>query len=167
MGLKHVAIFFVVIISLLSGNIIAGGADMTVQNEAEVAFDYTLKVDGQVVDSSEGKEPFQYKHGEGRILPELSSQLEGMKEGDEKDVTLEPKDAYGEVNSGAFKEIQKTELPKDVDPQVDMMLQMATPDGRALPVRISEVKDEAIVIDLNHPLAGKTLNFNIKIVSVK
>jgi len=139
---------------------------MTIKKGSKVAFNYTLTVDGNVVDSSEEKEPLKYTHGEGRILPGLSGQMEGMEQGDRKQIKLQPQDGYGEVNPDAFKEISRSDLPEDIEPQVDMMLQMQVADGRVMPVRVSEVKKDSIVLDLNHPLAGKSLEFDIQIVSI-
>ena len=90
-----------------------------------------------------------------------------MKAGDEKSVVVTPEDGYGPVNPKAFREFPLTSLPKGMDPQAGMIIQMSTPDGKAFPVKISEVKKDTVLIDMNHPMAGKTLNFNIKIVSVR
>ena len=140
---------------------------MTIQQGKTVSFDYTLSVDGQVVDSSKDRGPLQYTHGEGRIIPGLSKQLEGMKVGDEKKIVVAPEEAYGQVNPAAFQEIPKSRLPSDADPKVGMTLQAKDQSGKTSIVKISEVKEDAVVLDLNHPLAGKTLNFDVRIVSIK
>ncbi len=141
--------------------------DMTIQKGSKVSFDYTLSVDGKIVESSEGKEPLQYTHGEGQIIPGLSRQLEGLHEGDEKKILLPPEEAYGKVNPNAFKEVLKSQLPPNLDPQVGMMLRLKTQEGGSVPVRIAEVKKDAIALDLNHLLAGKTLDFQVKIISIE
>lgn len=143
------------------------GGKMSIQNGKEVAINYTLKVDGQVVDTSKEREPFTYVHGEKKIIPGLSKALEGMQEGDKKSVTINPEEGYGEVNPKAFQEIPNSQLPEGIKPQVGMNLQANAPDGRKQVIRISEVKDDSIVVDANHPLAGKRLNFDIEVVSVK
>jgi FKBP-type peptidyl-prolyl cis-trans isomerase SlyD len=145
------------------------GEDMPIQNGSEVSFHYTLTVDGKVVDSSEGKEPFQYIHGESRerILPGLLKQLEGLSTGDEKEIEVPPEEAYGAVDSDAFQEIPRSQLPSEIKPEVGMFLQVKNPTGRSLVVRIAELRRDTVVIDLNHPLAGKTLNFHVKIISIK
>ena len=140
---------------------------MTIHEGSKVSFDYTLTVDGQVVDSSQGRGPLEYTHGQGQIIPGLAKELEGLKVGDEKEVVVAPEDAYGEVNPEAYKEIDKASLNVDQEPKVGMLLQVTTPQGQVFPVRISEVKDDTLVLDFNHPLAGKTLNFQVKIVSVQ
>ncbi len=143
------------------------GAGMTIQNGKQVSFDYKLTVDGQVADSSEGRGPLEYTHGSGQIIPGLAKQLEGMKVGEEKTVSVPPEEAYGVVNPQAVQEVPKSQLPPTLQPQVGMMLQLKNKEGQAMPARILEVKPDSIKLDFNHPLAGKTLVFNVKIVSIK
>jgi FKBP-type peptidyl-prolyl cis-trans isomerase 2 len=147
--------------------LIVKGENMVIQNGSRVSFEYTLTVDGQVVDSSEGKDPLQYTHGEGNIIPGLAKQLEGLGVGDEKAITVSAEEGYGTVDPQALREIEKSKLPPTLEPQIDMFLNMSTPDGRSFPVRIAEVKENTVVLDFNHPLAGKNLNFQVKIISVQ
>ena len=167
MVFRRIAILMAIVLCVAFCSMEAKGEDMAIKKGSEVSFSYTLIVDGQMVDSSDGKELFRYTHGEGKIIPGLSRQLEGMSEGEEKQITLQPSEAYGEISSAAYKVVEKSQLPPDIKPQVDMLLQVATPDGRNVPVRISEVKEKSIVLDSNHPFAGKTLIFQVKIASVK
>jgi FKBP-type peptidyl-prolyl cis-trans isomerase SlyD len=146
---------------------VKGDDNMTIEKGKKVSFDYTLTVDGEVVDSSKERGPLAYTHGEGKIIPGLASELEGMKAGEEAVVKVEPKAAYGEKNPEALKEVPKSSLPKELEPKTGMMLQMQGPQGQAVPVKVTEVKDESVILDLNHPLAGKTLNFDVTIVSVE
>jgi len=139
---------------------------MSIQSGKEVSIHYTLKVNGEVVDSSKDKEPLTYVHGKGQIIPGLSKALEGMEAGDKKSVTVEPGDGYGEVNPKAYQEVPRTELPKEIEPKVGMTLQASSSDGRKQLIRISELKDSSVVVDMNHPLAGKTLDFDVEVVSV-
>ena len=162
------SIFFsIVAICLISHFAHGKGDDMVIMKGSVVSFDYTLTIDGEVVDSSEGKEPLEYTHGEEKFITGLSRQLEGMKVSEKKKIVAQPKEAYGEIDPNAFKEIPKLQLPPNIEPKVDMLLQMSTMDGRSIPVRISEVKDDAVVLDLNHPRAGKTLTYQVKIISIK
>ena len=140
---------------------------MAVEDGSKVSFHFTLTVDEKVIQTSEGQQPMSYVHGSGQIIPGLASEIEGMNEGEEKNVLVSAQDAYGEVNPEAFKELPKTSLPEGMDPKKDLMLQLNTPDGQKVPARISEVKEDSIVIDLNHPLAGKELQFDIKVVSIE
>ena len=141
--------------------------DITIQKGSQVSFDYTLTVDGEVVETSEGKEPLQYTYGEGNIIPGLSRQLEGLKVGDEKSIEVSPEEAYGQVNPQAFQEVSKSELPPNLETQVGMPIQANNSEGRTMVGRIVEVKKDAIVVDFNHPFAGKTLIFQVKIVSIE
>jgi len=140
---------------------------MTIQQGKIVSFDYTLTVDGEVVDTSKGKEPLQYTHGEGKIIRGLAKQLEGMKVEEEKRIVVNPEEAYGPINPAAFQEVLKSSLPSDLKPEKGMRLRSKDQTGKTSIVKIADVKEDAIVLDLNHPLAGKTLTFDVKIVSIK
>lgn len=140
---------------------------MVVENGKKVTFHYTLTVDEKVIQTSEGQQPMSYTHGSGQIIPGLASEIEGMNEGEEKRVMVSAQDGYGEVSPDAFKEFPKSSLPEGMVPKKDLMLQLNTPDGQKVPARISEVKEDSIIMDLNHPLAGKDLQFDIKVVSVE
>jgi FKBP-type peptidyl-prolyl cis-trans isomerase 2 len=132
-----------------------------------VSFDYTLTDDGgKVIDSSKGKEPMNYTHGKGQIIPGLEREMVGMAAGAEKKVTVKPEDAYGPVNPQAFQEVPKDKLPPDAL-KVGIVLTAQGPQGQAVPVRVHEIKEKTVVMDFNHPLAGKTLSFDIKITAVK
>ncbi len=143
------------------------GGKMIVENGRKVSFDYVLTVEGEVIDKSPPEQPFQYIHGEGQIIPGLAKGLEGMSAGEEKVITVSPQEAYGLRDPHAFYEISSKSLPEDLKPKIGMYLQMRTPEGRTLPVRISEIKENTVVLDLNHPLAGKTLIFHVKIREIE
>ncbi len=125
-----------------------------------------LTVDGKVVDSSEGQKPLHYIHGKGQMIPGLEHQLAGLHVGDSKDVTVKPEDGYGPVDPSAIIEVQKTQLPPDVKPEVGMVLRGANADGHSFRAIIKEVKAQTVVLNLNHILAGKTLSFKVKIVGI-
>ncbi len=132
-----------------------------------VKVNYTLKVDGKVVDSSEGRQPLEFKEGSHQMIPGFEKAVMGMKAGQKKSFTLKPEDGYGQVNPKAYREIPKKQLPPNVTPKAGMTLVAQGQDGRKMPVRIKEVKKDTVVIDFNHPLAGKTLNFDVEVVEVK
>jgi len=140
---------------------------MTIQDGKTVEFDYTLTVDGQVVETSEGKEPAKYTHGEGKIVPGLSKELEGMKAGEEKSIEISPEEGYGNIDPKAFHEVPKTDFPQDMELKIGMPFQAKASDGKVFLIRIAQIKDDTVIIDFNHPLAGKKLNFDVKIVSVE
>lgn len=141
--------------------------DKMISTGKKVAFAYTLTVDNEIVDSSEGRDPLNYVQGSGQIIPGLDRQMEGLKIGEEKTITVLPEEGYGQVNPEALKEVPKKMLPQGLEPHVGMYLQLQGPNGQSLPVKVSEVKNESVILDLNHPLAGKTLNFQVKIVSIE
>ena len=138
-----------------------------IEKGRQVAFEYTLTVDGKVVDSSQGHEPFHYTHGQGTIIPGLSKQMEGLRVGDEKSIVVPAKDAYGPVDPNAFQEIPKSRLPQGIDLHPGTQLQASSPDGRAILVTVSQLKGDNVVLNFNHPLAGKELHFQVKIVSIQ
>jgi len=137
-----------------------------VADNMSVGMEYTLTSDGVVMDSSTGKGPFHYVHGHKQIVPGLERQLTGLHVGDTKEITVTPEEGYGKVDPAAFVEVQKTQLPKDVTPTVGMVLRGVNPDGQSFRAKVNAVKDTSVVLDLNHPLAGKTLNFKVKITDI-
>jgi peptidylprolyl isomerase len=128
---------------------------------------YTLTVEGEVVDSSDGKDPLEFEVGSSQVIPGFEKSVVGMKKGDQKSFEISPEDGYGKVDPNGVKEIPRDNLPPDVKPEVGMTLYATSPDGQAIPLKIAEVKENAIVIDMNHPLAGKTLNFEVEVVEIK
>jgi FKBP-type peptidyl-prolyl cis-trans isomerase SlyD len=132
-----------------------------------VNFEYTLSdEDGKVIESNKGEEPITYTHGERQIIPGLEMGLLGMEVHEEKRICVQPKDAYGPVNPEGFKEVPKGEVPAD-SLQVGAMLHARGPDGEDFSVRVLEVKPETVVLDLNHPLAGLVLNFDVRVLSIQ
>lgn len=134
-----------------------------------------LKVDyegrfetGEVFDSSthgDHSHPLEFEAGANQVIPGFDNAVIGMKIGEEREFTIQADEAYGEVNPNLMKEIPRSSLPQDQEPQEGMTLMVGTPQGE-FPVRIAKVTKETVTIDLNHPLAGKTLIFKIKIVEI-
>ncbi|HIM58004.1 MAG TPA: peptidylprolyl isomerase [Gammaproteobacteria bacterium] len=141
---------------------------MTVKKDAVVEMHYTLKNDaGDVIDSSEGKEPMPFMHGRGHIISGLEKAVEGMKVGESCDVSLAPADAYGAYDKEAIQEIPMEAL-KGIDKlEVGMDLQSQDQQGNPVTVNVVKINKESITIDANHPLAGETLHFNLRIESVR
>lgn len=123
--------------------------------------------DGSVFDSSEGREPLQFTIGAGQIIPGLEQAVEGMGAGDEKTVTIPAAEAYGDYQPQARQGIPRDQIPDNIPLQVGGRLQVQTPEGRAVPVTVTEISDEVVVLDANHPLAGKDLTFAVEIVDVE
>lgn len=138
-----------------------------VQAGSRVSFDYTLTDEnGKVIDTSKGREPMTYIHGQGQIIPGLEKEMAGMAVGAGKKVKIKPEDAYGPVDPRAFQEVPKEQLPPGAL-KVGTMLTAQGPQGESIPVRVHEIKEKSVVMDFNHPLAGKTLSFDIKITEIK
>lgn len=135
--------------------------DAVVADGMEVSFEYTVALaDKTVVTSNVGKEPLVYQHGQEEILPGLEKALTGMKPGESKHVELAAADAYGPYDEKGKVTVKRDQVPPDV--KADMTL--SSPDGRT--VKVVEVKEEEVVLDLNHPLAGKDLAFDVKVLTV-
>jgi FKBP-type peptidyl-prolyl cis-trans isomerase SlyD len=134
---------------------------------SRVSIEYTLKDDaGQVLDSNQGRPPLRYVQGRQEIVPGLERALSGMHAGEEKQVTVPPADAYGDVDPAAVAEVPKDLVPAD-SRVVGAELMARGPQGATRLVRVKEVRDSTVLIDLNHPLAGKTLYFSIKVIGVE
>jgi FKBP-type peptidyl-prolyl cis-trans isomerase 2 len=139
-----------------------------VKENNTVKVNYTGKLaDGQVFDSSEGKEPIEFTLGQGQLIPGFEKGLIDMKLNEKKTITVTKEEAYGDVNKDLIQEVKKTELPQDMTPEVGMGLVSKSPDGQEMNLMVVEVKDESIVIDGNHPLAGKELVFDLEVLEIK
>ncbi len=123
--------------------------------------------DGTQFDTTEGKEPLEFVMGENKIIPGFEESVKGMEEGEEKDFKLTPDQAYGERNEQMVQEVQKSQLPEGMEIQEGMMLMLKGPDGQQIPAKVVEDKGETFSLDINHPLAGQNLNFNVKVEKVE
>lgn len=121
---------------------------------------------GEVFDTSQEREPLEFQLGEGQLIPGFENAVIGMSEGDSTKVDIPSDEAYGEVREDLVINVPKDQLPDDVEPEVGMQLQVNQQNGQPIPVRITEVKDEELVLDANHPLAGKNLTFEIELLEV-
>lgn len=122
--------------------------------------------DGTVFDTSREREPLEFTLGNGQLIPGFEKAVLGMAEGDTTEVSIESDNAYGERRDDLELEVSKTDLPEEIDPEVGMQLQMQQEEGRAIPVQITNVEEEVVTLDANHPLAGKDLNFEIELVEI-
>jgi FKBP-type peptidyl-prolyl cis-trans isomerase 2 len=138
-----------------------------IKNGSVVSFEYTLSDEnGEVIESNRGEEPVSYTHGAQQIIPGLEKGFLGMEINEKKSIRVEPEEAYGPVNSESFKEIPKREVPAGALKK-GTMLQARGPRGEEFSVRVHDITPETVVLDLNHPLAGKTLNFDVKVLSIE
>lgn len=139
-----------------------------VKDNDTVKVHYTGKLsDGQVFDSSEGQEPLEFTLGKGQIIPGFEKGLIDMKLNEKKTITIAKEEAYGAINNDLRQEVKRSELPQDITPEVGMGLVSKSPDGQEMNLLVVEVKEESIVVDGNHPLAGKDLIFDLEVVEIK
>jgi len=139
---------------------------MTISKDKQVSIEYTLKLeDDSVVDSNVDADPLTFVHGSGQIIPGLEKELEGMKAGESKQVVVSPEEGYGESNPKALVEVAKEKIPETAL-KVGTMLQGQSADGGSVYARVAEIKESTVILDHNHPLAGKTLHFDVKVIDV-
>jgi len=133
-----------------------------------VSVHYTGRLkDETVFDSSQGKEPLEVTIGEGKLIPGFEKELIGMEVGETKSLEIEPEEAYGERNDQLATKVQRTDLPQDLQPEVGQRLQVTQPDGSAFVVQVTELDENSVTLDANHPLAGETLKFDIELTEIK
>jgi FKBP-type peptidyl-prolyl cis-trans isomerase SlyD len=133
-----------------------------------VGLDYTLRLDdGEVIDSSTDGEPLEFLQGQRQIIPGLEQSLYGMMLGDEKDVEVAPADAYGESDPDAVELVDRDVFPPDLSLAPGMALRMRDSSGQALEAYVAEVRPDGVLLDFNHPLAGETLFFRVKIAALR
>ena len=140
---------------------------LQVAEDLVVTIEYELKVNGEVLDSSEEEGPLPYLHGHGNIISGLENGLLGMKVGDSKDLVVEPKDGYGEREEDALMDVPREEFPEEVPVEVGVELEVTDQDGDIMLVTISKVSDEMVTLDTNHPLAGFELHFKVNVTDIR
>lgn len=121
---------------------------------------------GEQFDSSEGREPLEFTVGAGQMIAGFDQAIPGMSVGEKKTITIAPADAYGEKNEDAIIEFPKSNIPSDMKLQPGMKLQLRNEAGHPIPVTVAEVKDDIVILDANHELAGKELIFDIELVEI-
>ncbi|MBI3739643.1 MAG: peptidylprolyl isomerase [Chloroflexi bacterium] len=140
---------------------------MKVNDGQVVSMHYTLHVDGKVVDSSEGGEPLQFIQGMGHIIPGLEHELYEMKIGDSKKVVVAAKDGYGEEDAEAFMDVPRESFPKNIPLQKGTELELRDQSDHPVYARIDAISDDNVRLNMNHPLAGKELHFDVKIAGLR
>jgi len=133
-----------------------------------VTLDYTVHTDkDEFVDSSEYNGPLEFIYGEGSILEALEKELEGLTVGAEKTVKLKPAEAYGDYDEEAVTQLPRDKFPEEQEIKKDMEFVAQMPDGEERVVKVKEISDQGVTLDFNHPLAGKTLKFNVFVQEVR
>jgi FKBP-type peptidyl-prolyl cis-trans isomerase SlyD len=139
----------------------------TVTDGQVVSMEYTLRVDGKVVDTSEGSEPLEYLHGAANIIPGLEREMDGMAVGESKTVVILPSDGYGEMDEEAFLEVPRSEFPEDMPLKPGLEMELTGPEGQPMYARVESIEGENVTLNMNHPLAGKELHFDVKVVNLR
>ncbi|MFC1528504.1 peptidylprolyl isomerase [Candidatus Latescibacterota bacterium] len=141
---------------------------MVVKKGDRVKVQYSgLLEDGTVFDKSKAGEPLEFTVGSGQIIPGFDKAVEGMELNEEKKVTIEPTDAYGKRDETLLREFPKSSLPENFIPEKGMIIRLQDQAGKAIPGAIIDLTENSITIDLNHPLAGENLTFNILVVGIE
>jgi FKBP-type peptidyl-prolyl cis-trans isomerase SlyD len=143
------------------------GKPEKIEDGVVVSLDYTLTVEGEVVDSSEEDEPIQFIQGQEHIIPGLERELYGMRIGDDKKVTLSPEDGYGEVEPDDGMDVPRDEFPAEIPMEIGTGLQLRTEEGEIVNAHIVSLSPDSVRLDFNHPLAGKELHFDVKVVDLR
>ena len=174
MNTKKLIIFLIglmMAVSCLMG--VSEGFEKQPQEEGKVVTDgnmvkvnYTLIVDGNLVYSSQKGKPLEFQVGSSQVIPGFEEALVGMKVGEKKSFELSPDKGYGQEDPRAIQTVSKDKLPPDITPEVGMTLHAQMPNGQPMLMRIIEVNEDMIVVNLNHPLAGKTLNFDVEVIEI-
>ncbi|GAB4495233.1 MAG: peptidylprolyl isomerase [Anaerolineales bacterium] len=140
---------------------------LTVQDGQVVSMEYSLRVDGEMIDTSAGREPLEFLQGAGNIIPGLEDELYGMEIGEAKNVIIAAEDGYGELDPDAFIDVPREQFPAEIPLEVGVELQVRDESGHPMMARIDTVNTDSVRLDFNHPLAGKELVFDVKIVGLR
>ena len=139
----------------------------TIQDDTVVSLEYTLQVEGEIVDSTGEDEHIQFIQGYGQIIPGLESQLYGMSSGDIKEVNVPAEEAYGVLDEDALGTVPRDEFPPDMPLEKGVALQLRDEDGEVFDAYVESVGKKNVEINLNHPLAGKELHFSVKVLDLR
>mgnify|MGYP001064109931 CR=1 FL=1 len=132
-----------------------------------VAIHYTGKFDnGQVFDSSLDGAPFEFQAGAGMVIPGLDRAVLGMKLNEEKDIVIAPEDGYGDYDENLIYAFPLEEVQQQFTPEVGMTIGLQMENGAQIPAIIKEITNDEVIVDMNHPLAGKTLHFHVKVINI-
>jgi len=145
----------------------AKSAAAKVESGKTISIEYTVKLDdGTEAHSNVGAQPLVYQQGANQIFPVLEQALAGLSVNDTQQVTIAPKDGYGDIDPANVKQVAIEEIPEEAR-KVDAVLVGVDADGNPMPVRVQKVEEKTVTLDLNHPLAGRTLNFDVKILKIE
>jgi peptidylprolyl isomerase len=138
-----------------------------VENGVFVSVDYKGSLqNGEVFDTSHGRQPLEIKLGAGQLIKGFEKELLGMAVNEKKVFTLQPEDAYGHKDENFTQSFPRSDVPPEMNPRVGMTVGLHTPEGQQVPARITHMDDEKLTMDLNHPLAGESLTFEIEVKGI-
>jgi FKBP-type peptidyl-prolyl cis-trans isomerase SlyD len=140
---------------------------MRIAGQCVVSIHYTLTSEGVELDSSRGREPLTYLHGAGGIIPGLEGALEGCEAGDDVSVDIEPADGYGEFNEALISQVPRSAFEGIDKVEPGMQFRSTDQQGMTRNITVVKVEDESVVVDANHPLAGRQLHFEVSVESVR
>lgn len=145
------------------------GNDMEVKDDLVVSLDYTLRLDdGEVIDSSQGVGPLSFLQGRGQIIEGLERELYGMSPGDEKQVSVSPEDGYGQYQESRIQSVPRDTFPEDMELEEGMSVRLRdSQSGQQFDAYVDEIRSDEVVLDFNHPLAGETLHFEVKVAGLR
>lgn len=145
-----------------------------IEDNLVVTMDYELRIDGEIVDTSEDGDPIIFLQGSGQIIPGLEKAIYGLKKGDQKTIRVEPKDGYGEIDPESVVEVPKDEFPEDFPLELGVEITVNTEDvddeeaeDEEMEATIVAINKDTVTLDFNHPLAGKTLEFSVNILDIR
>lgn len=134
-------------------------------DKVKVHYKGTLS-NGEIFDTSEGRDPLEFTLGTGQVIPGFDKGIEGMTIDESKTINIPSTNAYGDIRKELIQEVPKTHIPEEIKPEIGLQLMSSTPDGQQIPLVVTEIKDETIIVDANHPLAGKDLTFEVTLVGI-
>jgi FKBP-type peptidyl-prolyl cis-trans isomerase 2 len=139
----------------------------TVSNGSIVKLHYVLTVEGRTIDNSREREPFTFEVGAAQVIPGFERAIQGMKVGERKSFRVSPEEGYGHENPEGVDEVPLENLSPGLVPEVGMTVYATGEHGQTIPGRITEVREQSVVINVNHPLAGKTLEYDMEIIDIQ
>lgn len=138
-----------------------------VEGSMYVSVHYTgTLANGEQFDSSQGRSPLEFRTGAGQMIKGFEAAVMGMSLNEKKVFTLSPEDAYGERDESRIHEFQRSEIPPEITPEIGQLLALTSPEGQQIPALVTGIDDEKMTVDLNHPLAGQSLTFEVEVVGI-
>ncbi len=140
---------------------------LCIGENCEILLNFSLSLnDGTIVDATEEDQPMRLCMGDGTLIEGLEKILYGMKAGDHQCVSIEPRDAFGFPDETSFHEMLRSNFAADIDLQIGLIIGFSTPSGEDVPGTIRELKDDTVLVDFNHPLAGREIIFDVEVIEV-